>query len=192
MRGASIAAGKLAIEMGKLRKRIGEDGAGLVFLCVGSDRSTGDAFGPLVGSLLQEAGYPHVIGTLAEPCDSDNLLERVAGLPPGVPVLAIDCCVGTAVGCYQLRSGPLSPGKFMGKPLPEVGDASLLAVVCRNTDNPYRALQSASLHLVMGMARQAVAAIQTTFPLSVPDPIPLNQARVSSFEKGCRGGKCCL
>jgi hypothetical protein len=54
----------------------------------------------------------------------------------------------------------------MGKPLPRVGDASLLAVVCRNTDNPYRALQSASLHLVMGMARQAATAIKTAFPLS--------------------------
>jgi putative sporulation protein YyaC len=166
MRGVTIAAGRLAAEMGKLQKRIGADGAGLVFLCVGSDRSTGDAFGPLVGSLLQEAGYPHVLGTLAEPCDSDNLLERVAGLPSGLPVLAIDCCVGTAVGCYQLHPGPLSPGKFMGKPLPRVGDASLLAVVCRNTDNPYRALQSASLHLVMGMARQAATAIKTAFPLS--------------------------
>ena len=135
------------------------------FICVGSDRSTGDSFGPLVGTLLTEAGYKYVTGTLERPCDSSSMLERLKEVPVEVPVLAIDSCVGVSVGCFQVSDQPLAPGKSLGKPLPHVGRASLLAVVCRNTDNPYKALQTASLHLVMTMAKQTAAAIMKAFPL---------------------------
>jgi hypothetical protein len=45
------------------------DSKDLMFLCIGTDRSTGDSLGPLVGTMLEEAGYPHVIGTLQYPLD---------------------------------------------------------------------------------------------------------------------------
>ncbi|MBC8079853.1 MAG: spore protease YyaC [Gorillibacterium sp.] len=137
----------------------------VAFICVGSDMSTGDSFGPIVGTLLSEAGYKYVTGTLEQPCDSSNLLERLKELPAETSILAIDSCVGVSVGCFQVNGQPLAPGKFMGKPLPHVGLASLLAVVCRNTENPYRALQTASLHRVMTMAKQTAAAIMKVLPL---------------------------
>lgn len=81
-------------------KRIKMDDAGLVsffmeiaalhsaeevtFLCIGTDRSTGDALGPLTGSKLVEHGFRHVIGTLPSPCDADNLVARVAEIPSGI------------------------------------------------------------------------------------------------------------
>ncbi|WP_340371938.1 DUF1256 domain-containing protein [Peribacillus sp. FSL E2-0218] len=46
----------------------------MVFLCIGSDRSTGDSFGPLVGTMLKEKQVPyHVFGTLSEPVHALNL-----------------------------------------------------------------------------------------------------------------------
>lgn len=39
--------------------------AEITFVCIGTDRSTGDALGPLTGSLLQESGMENVIGTLS-------------------------------------------------------------------------------------------------------------------------------
>ncbi|MDF2725961.1 MAG: sporulation protein, partial [Paenibacillus sp.] len=53
----------------------------LVFVCIGTDRSTGDALGPLTGTLLVEAGYAQVIGTLDHPCDASNLTARLLDIP---------------------------------------------------------------------------------------------------------------
>ncbi|MEO3947795.1 spore protease YyaC [Gorillibacterium sp. CAU 1737] len=132
-------------------------------VCVGTDCSTGDAFGPLVGSFLRDAGYPYVIGTLDRPCDSSTLQEQLRELPADGSVLAVDSVVGRSVGYFQLLQEPLEPGKSLGKPLPKVGDASLLGIVCPNRSNPYTALQSASLHLVLSMAKEAASAILYTF-----------------------------
>ncbi|MGO4375979.1 DUF1256 domain-containing protein, partial [Paenibacillus sp. MCAF20] len=66
----------------------------IVFICIGTDRSTGDAFGPLVGTLLQERGWPRVIGTLAEPCDAHSVLQAQASIEEGDTVIAVDACLG--------------------------------------------------------------------------------------------------
>lgn len=152
----------LVKELGKLRERFAWTEP-VYCVCVGTDRSTGDSFGPLVGSLLQAAGYPHVIGTLDRPCDSVTLTARLTEVPQGAPVLAIDCVVGQSVGFFQLSPHPLEPGKSLGKPLPKVGGASLLGIVCLNRANPYTALQSASLHQVLRMAADASNAILEAF-----------------------------
>jgi len=150
-------------------------GEGPVYcLCVGTDRSTGDAFGPLVGSLLQEAGYPYIIGTLDRPCDSETLAGRLKEVPAGAPVLAVDSAVGESVGFFQLSAEPLAPGKSLGKPLPKVGQASLCGIVCPNRANPYSALQTASLQLVLGMADEAARAIRHALGGREPIGTPLH------------------
>jgi putative sporulation protein YyaC len=141
----SVSAGRLAAKLAELGGAERLQGLPAV-LCIGTDRSTGDAFGPLTGTFLREAGYPHVIGTLDHPCDSGNLPERLAELPAGRAVLAVDCCLGADPGRYRVSPHPLAPGKSMGKPLPAVGRISLLGVVAVNRDNPYKMLQTASLH----------------------------------------------
>ena len=132
-------------------------------ICIGTDRSTGDAFGPLTGMYLREAGYPSVFGTLDDPWDSETLVQRLAGLPREGFTLAVDCCVGSEVGKFRVQNRPLEPGKSMGKPLPPLGSAALLGIVAPNRGNPYSMLQTASLHLVMTMARQAADAIMRTY-----------------------------
>jgi DNA-binding LacI/PurR family transcriptional regulator len=50
----------------------------IVFVCIGTDRSTGDSLGPIVGTLLEEKGLRtfYVYGTLDEPIHAVNLSEN--------------------------------------------------------------------------------------------------------------------
>ena len=49
--------------------------AGVIFLCIGTDRSTGDSLGPLVGHKLRKCRLKKaaVIGTLDKPVHAMNL-----------------------------------------------------------------------------------------------------------------------
>lgn len=149
-------------------KNEGVTSADLLFLCIGTDRSSGDALGPLIGTMLTEAGYPDVIGTLAYPFDASNMRERLAQeLPSGKKVLAIDACLGQAssLAWYQVSNRPIEPGKSVGKQLPMVGDYSIAGIVNVDTGQKYAILQSTSLYRVMTMAGEIVAAIRSVFPL---------------------------
>lgn len=141
--------------------------ANMLFLCIGTDRSTGDSLGPLVGTMLEEAGYPHVIGTLANPLDASNMTERLAEIPQGLKVMAIDACLGqpASVMCFQVSNQPMEPGKSLGKQLPAVGDYSIAGIVNIDGGQKYSTLQSTSLYRVMTMAKEVAAAIKTAFPL---------------------------
>ena len=51
----------------------------LIFFCIGTDRSTGDALGPLTGSHLTESPlFPFpVVGTLENPLHALNLQQQI-------------------------------------------------------------------------------------------------------------------
>ncbi|SDE37242.1 putative sporulation protein YyaC [Paenibacillus sp. UNCCL117] len=138
----------------------------MIFVCVGTDRSTGDALGPLVGSLLEEAGYRDVIGTLAHPLDASNLPTRLASLPVNRVVLAVDACLGqpASIGYYQVSNRPLAPGKSVGRRLPPVGTYSIAAIVNADQGQKYALLQSTSLYVVMNMAKEIASAIRQVLP----------------------------
>jgi putative sporulation protein YyaC len=133
----------------------------ITFLCIGTDRSTGDALGPLTGTLLEECGIPHVIGTLAAPCDADTLEKRLAQIPAHHTVIAIDACLGPkdAAGTYYVSGTPLYPAQSVGGKLPPVGEYSVAAVVNANGPRPYSILQMTSLHLVIGMSQTIANAV---------------------------------
>jgi putative sporulation protein YyaC len=141
----------------------------VVFVCIGTDRSSGDSLGPLVGTLLQEEGYPYVIGTLEAPCDASNLSQRLLEIPQQTTVIAIDACLGQplSVGLFQVSNQSMYPGKSVGKVLPAVGDYTIAAIV--NADGPkhYAILQTTSLRLVMQMSKEIAGAIQKVFRLGV-------------------------
>lgn len=139
----------------------------VVFVCIGTDRSTGDALGPLVGTGLKEAGYPNVIGTLEFPCDASNLIQRLREIRPEHTVIAIDACLGQrlSVGLYQVSNQPILPGKSVGKVLPHVGDFTIAAIVNATGPKQFGILQTTSLHKVMSMAKEIIQAIQRTIPV---------------------------
>ncbi len=138
------------------------------FLCVGSDQSTGDAIGPLVGSSLIEAGYTHVIGTLQAPLDASNVHLIKDSLIDGYTYIAIDAALGlrASIGFFQVSNQPLAPGKSVGKKLPPLGDFSIAAIVNESGVRQLHKLQTTSLYQVMTMSQHIVQAIKLAFPLN--------------------------
>lgn len=143
------------------------------FLCIGSDRSTGDSFGPLVGSLLKASGWSRVIGTLEQPCDANAVEEAcqeaaaIRAQGQGI-VIAIDACLGKplSVGNYLVAEGPLQPGAATGMKLPAVGDYSIAGVVNLNSPKAYAMLQSTSLASVLAMAGELVTFINNAWSVN--------------------------
>lgn len=130
----------------------------LVWLCVGTDRSTGDSLGPFVGTMLTEAGVPNVYGTLDHPVHALNLtetLERIKEAHPDACIVGIDACLGEAksVGSMTLRDGALKPGASLDKVLPPVGDYSIVGVVNVGGFMEHLVLQNTRLSLVIQMAK---------------------------------------
>jgi len=131
----------------------------ITVVCVGSDRSTGDALGPLVGTRLSRAAPPGVTvyGTLESPVHAANLAERLTALrleSQGEPVIAVDACLGKAenVGTISVKPGPLKPGSGVNKTLPPVGAFHIVGVVNVGGFMEYFVLQNTRLNLVMRLA----------------------------------------
>lgn len=139
----------------------------ITFLCIGTDRSTGDAFGPLVGTKLTQFGISQVIGTMPAPCDAYNLESRLRTIPSSHIIVAIDACLGTKayIGSYSVSSEPLFPAQSVGGKLPAVGHYSVAGIVNANGPKPYWTLQMTSLHHVMLMADEVAQAVASAFDL---------------------------
>jgi hypothetical protein len=89
----------------------------IVIVCIGTDRSTGDALGPLVGSkLIAQLSQPlQVYGTLDDPVHAMNLKEKLENIQNAHPlstIIAVDACLGqfSHVGNINVVNGPLKPG----------------------------------------------------------------------------------
>lgn len=131
----------------------------IVILCIGSDRSTGDALGPLTGSKLAEVNLSnvHVFGTIDNPVHAGNLseiLEEIRLLYSNPIVIAIDACLGRldSVGKIQLGKGSLKPGAGVKKDLPPVGDLHITGIVNVGGFMEYLVLQNTRLSTVMKLA----------------------------------------
>ncbi|NLA12051.1 MAG: spore protease YyaC [Firmicutes bacterium] len=150
-------AGALIIIMSGLQERSPEGRR--IVLCIGSDRSTGDSLGPLVGTYLQQNAPPRtaVWGTLADPVHALNLERYRAELdhystqkiPP--LVIAVDACLGRpgSVGLIEVGRGPLLPGAGVNKKLPPVGQIYLSGIVNLGGFMEQMVLQSTRLHHVL-------------------------------------------
>ncbi|VEF49701.1 putative sporulation protein YyaC [Bacillus freudenreichii] len=112
----------------------------IIFLCIGSSRSTGDSLGPMVGSMLKEKGVSfHVFGTMDEPVHALNLnaaLENIHNKFADPLIFPIDASLGDAsqVGEIYLMKGPLVPGRAANQTLHPIGEHHIRAVV--NELNP--------------------------------------------------------
>lgn len=131
----------------------------IVFLCIGTDRSTGDSLGPLIGYKLKERGVKNarVMGTLDHPVHAMNLeacMERLAEKFPNALVVAVDASVGNVehVGFVTLGRGPLKPGLGVKKELDAVGDIFITGIVGSSRSGDPLMLQSIRLSIVMRLA----------------------------------------
>ena len=132
---------------------------GVMFLCIGTDRSTGDSLGPLIGHKLRgrRLAGAAVIGTLDKPVHAMNLdlYARYIKLHyPDYVVVAIDASVGSPdhVGYATLGRGALQPGLGVSKNLEAVGDISITGIVGGAGSRDPVMLQSVRLSIVMKRA----------------------------------------
>lgn len=132
----------------------------IVFVCIGTDRSTGDSLGPLVGTLLEEKRIDtfFIYGTLDEPIHAVNLAEKLAEIKSkhlDPYIIAIDACLGRMknVGVIQIGDGPVKPGAGVNKELPAVGNIHITGIVNVSGFMEFFVLQNTRLNLVMNMAK---------------------------------------
>ncbi|MBE0466247.1 MAG: spore protease YyaC [Candidatus Desulforudis sp.] len=122
----------------------------ITFVCIGIDRSTGDSFGPLTGTLLKQLGVQNVFGTLEVPVHAGNLVRMLEGVDRDMFVVAIDAALGRAedLGKIYVRRDPLRPGTAVDRDLPPVGDLSLVMNVNVAGVANHLFLNHASLNIV--------------------------------------------
>ena len=112
----------------------------LIFLCVGTDKMTGDCFGPIVGTKLIEylkeynIDNINVYGTLKNPINHENLGDKIG------EILTME---------KTILGNVLNKNKF------EIGDISIKAVVGKDLKIPkynFISLQNVSLNSVIELA----------------------------------------
>jgi putative sporulation protein YyaC len=143
----------------------------LALLCIGTDRSTGDALGPLVGRCV-ESMQPRgirVYGTLDAPVHASNLASALEAVDSSACLVAVDACLGRleSVGQIAVAPGPLLPGAGVNKQLPAVGRLHITGTVNVGGFMEYFVLQNTRLALVVRMAEviaQGVALAVGSLP----------------------------
>ncbi len=131
----------------------------VLLLCIGTDRSTGDSLGPLIGYQLRNRGLKHiqVLGTLNRPVHAMNLEDTLCLVEQYYQdhlIIAVDASVGMNdhIGCITLGRGALKPGLGVSKELKSVGDLFITGIVSGSGSYDPVMLQSIRLSVVMRMA----------------------------------------
>lgn len=131
----------------------------IVFLCVGSDRSTGDSLGPMVGTMLKKKNIPFpVYGTLEQPVHALNIKKVIKEIHKTYEepfIFGIDACLGDEgkIGSVFIKEGPFIPGNAVNNVLPSVGNYHLKAIVnYLDPISPVQSLNSTRLYTVMILA----------------------------------------
>jgi putative sporulation protein YyaC len=133
-----------------------------VIVCIGTDRSTGDAFGPLTGYFLSELKpkHVHVHGTLQDPVHATNMEDHFRHIQHTYEhpfIIAVDACLGksSSVGHLIAGHGSIIPGAALNKSLPEIGDIHVTRVVNVSGFMEHYVLQNTRLSVVVDMAKKA-------------------------------------
>lgn len=149
-----------------------------IYLCIGSDRVTGDALGPLVGTFLLRA-HPllPVLGTLSSPVHALNLTDTLDYLYekfPGHPVVAVDASLGTRAHqeYFTIGSGSLEPGAGVNKILGTAGDLYITGIVAQAGPLSQFALQTVRLSLVLTLAATISTSILAVEGISHRPALP--------------------
>lgn len=149
----------------------------IIFVCIGTDRSTGDSLGPLVGYKLKYSSKNniHIYGTLENPIHAKNMVEvldtiKFSFINPYI--IAIDSCLGSLsnIGKVFIQKKPLSPGLALNKQLPTVGEMSITGIVNISGNFEFLVLQNTRLHTVMNLADVISRGISSFILKSLDNP----------------------
>lgn len=161
-----ISAYKMGLDLAQLLNNNMKHHHQLIILCIGSDRSTGDSLGPLVGYNLckYSLNNVYVYGTLQEPVHASNIQNITDMIYDNFDnpfILAIDASLGTRshVGYYTLGQGPLIPGLGVNRSLPAIGDVHITGIVNYSGLFDEMLLQTTRLASVMKLADTISAGV---------------------------------
>lgn len=148
----------------------------LVFLCIGTDRVTGDCLGPFVGQKLSSYSGTDfsVYGTLFQPVHALNLTDiyqHIQTHHPNALIIAIDASLGEKkhLGYVTIANGALHPGAAIHKQLPSVGHIHITGIVNVSGVLEQLTLQTTRLSTVIFLADKIVQGILESIPLSKTD-----------------------
>lgn len=146
----------------------------LIFLCIGTDRVTGDSFGPLVGyrlkKLLTELQYQEhilVMGDLEETVCATNIEEKIKYIQEQyyMPyIVAIDAAFSSKenIGKIIINKKGIKIGKGINKKFKEIGQVSIKGIVAKDYKIPkvnYAVLQNIPLGRVMELSENTANGI---------------------------------
>ena len=148
----------------------------LVFLCIGTDRVTGDCLGHFVGQKLSSYSGTvfSVYGTLFQPVHALNLTDiyqHIQTHHPNALIIAIDASLGEKkhLGYVTIANGALHPGAAIHKQLPSVGHIHITGIVNVSGVLEQLTLQTTRLSTVIFLADKIVQGILESIPLSKTD-----------------------
>ncbi|MDZ4957009.1 spore protease YyaC, partial [Clostridium perfringens] len=125
----------------------------IVFICIGTDRCTGDSLGPLIGYKLKivSKNKIHIYGSLETPVHSQNIIEIINKINSNFInpyIIAIDSCLGKInnIGKVFIDKNPIRPGLAVNKNLPLVGDLSITGIVNIGGNFEFIVLQNTRLY----------------------------------------------
>lgn len=136
----------------------------LIFLCIGTDRITGDSFGPLVGYkleyLFRDEENIEVIGSLDNIISAKNIskiMEDINNTYQAPFLIAIDAALSnkSSIGRIVVSRDSMNVGSGFNRNNMYVGDMSVKGIVSKDLKNPkynFKLLQNTPLNLIMSMA----------------------------------------
>ena len=139
----------------------------IIFLCIGTDRATGDSLGPIIGYKLKniERKNIYIYGSLEYPVHSINLAEVLNKIKTSFInpfIIGIDASLGSVqnIGKVFIEDSPLHPGLALDKDLPEVGEMNIKGVVNISGNLEFMLLQNTRLFVVMSLADSIAQGIE--------------------------------
>lgn len=145
----------------------------LIFLCIGTDRATGDCLGPILGNKLSLScsnSYT-VFGTLSDPVHAMNLsetIDKIYNTFDNPFIVAADSSLGRKmhIGYSTIEAGLLYPGQGINKKLPAVGNVAITGIVNISDSNDKYLLQTTRLDTVMKLCEHIYTGIKYGMQLS--------------------------
>lgn len=139
----------------------------VIIVCIGTDRSTGDSLGPLIGYKLNGINYSnvHVYGSLESPVHAKNLqevTENIYARHERPFIIAVDASLGRAdhIGHISVGSGAIKPGSAMNKDLEPIGHMHITGIVNVSGFMDFLILQNTRLCTVMRIADTVSSGIK--------------------------------
>ena len=141
------------------------------FLCIGTDRVTGDSFGPLVGYklkyLLGNKKNIEILGNLNSIICRHNILKILNEIKSKYEnpfIVAIDAAISSkkTIGTIVISGNSMKVGSSLNKENIYAGDMSIKGIVSRDLNIPkynFKLLQNTSLNLIMNMSNLVAKGI---------------------------------